>query len=52
VASRLTLDKITDATAHLPEPERSEARILLACKLIRQEVRGIRRDLGIPASGS
>jgi hypothetical protein len=43
--SRLTLHNITEATAHLPAPERQDARILLACQLIRRELRAIRRDL-------
>ena len=44
----LTLDRITEATADLPEPERSEARIRLACEVVRREIRAISRDLGIP----
>lgn len=44
---RLTLEMITAETAHLPEPERTDARILLACQLIRREIRALRRDLAL-----
>lgn len=40
--SRLTPNRIEAIVSALPPSERQEARILLACKLIRSEIRGIR----------
>jgi hypothetical protein len=46
----LTLEAITEMTAHLPPSERAEVRIRLACELVRREVRALRRILSTPPS--
>jgi hypothetical protein len=43
------LAAIEEQVALLPIEEREQARILLACRLMRREVRAIRRALNAPA---
>ena len=50
MGSRLTIEKTEAIAADYPAKDRQRVRTLLACRLIRQELRAIRRDLGIPAN--